>query len=584
MSVNKLFKQATTVVADHVATAKSDPKAYAAEIKKLVSAGIDLSSATRAVACALCWATDERETAKWMLTMASKSVMTLPEVVKMLKLLDAPRRARQAAKKVETVTRPAKKAKLTKAAAETAKDDFSQEFAEYHGATGALMKLLRRKWLRRFTSDELEYFALAMPSLALWREFADLVHPAPGDFTVEWFLPFVYGSEAPKESLVALVRNGELSSAADAEKALSKRPGLANCYSYLRQVLPAAELSAAGPALAGAMPLAEAIWWYEELIAKASFTEIKKLNHTIKQRLEAGEPLETREKTERTSYGKLMERLLYLRRKKVPFIDAFAQRAETERIASTPAALAKLKDRARVVVFGDASSSMQVAIDAAAIVASALGSALDADLSFFDSRAKRYTTPKTVSETLACADKVRANGTTAPAACLWEYYSRSEQVDLFVVVTDEEENSDHKGKWSRQRGAAGSFFFADLFEKYLTDVNPHANLFFVSFLKSTTSEGQMVTELTNRDLSEKVTQFRFDPNRPDLSKFTSLLANLTLILQDQLGFYSDDEVDDSTTPPSLPLDEDVISVATSAVTTSMTLTDDSFVFVPPTRK
>jgi len=62
-----------------------------------------------------------------------------------------------------------------------------------------------------------------------------------------------------------------------------------------------------------------------------------------------------------------------------------------------------------------------------------------------------------------------------------------------------------------------------LFEKYYKEVYP-AKLVFVSFLGQT-EEGQMVQEL--RELGIAPLQYKFDKNRPDLSKIDHLFGLLS---------------------------------------------------------
>jgi hypothetical protein len=59
--------------------------------------------------------------------------------------------------------------------------------------------------------------------------------------------------------------------------------------------------------------------------------------------------------------------------------------------------------------------------------------------------------PATPLAVLLVTGKARANNATAPAACLWPFLPNQVPVDLFVVVTDEEENTTCDGKWSREK-------------------------------------------------------------------------------------------------------------------------------------
>jgi len=54
--------------------------------------------------------------------------------------------------------------------------------------------------------------------------------------------------------------------------------------------------------------------------------------------------------------------------------------------------------------------------------------------------------------------------------------------------------------------------------KYREEVNPDTKVFFVSFFQDTTTYGQMVKDLDNRQMGDCYQQFRFEMTRPDLSK------------------------------------------------------------------
>jgi len=112
------------------------------------------------------------------------------------------------------------------------------------------------------------------------------------------------------------------------------------------------------------------------------------------------------------------------------------------------------------------------------------------------------------------AEKVVADGLTAPAAALWPYYVSKKPVKFFVMVTDEVENGKFNGQW----------YFPDLFLRYYQEVYP-AKIVFVSFLENPNIKGRMVTSLENMGL--EVLQFRLDGKRPDLTKMDTLLGLLS---------------------------------------------------------
>ena len=103
---------------------------------------------------------------------------------------------------------------------------------------------------------------------------------------------------------------------------------------------------------------------------------------------------------------------------------------------------------APIVVIGDASGSMEVAIRTSTIIAGLLTALTSAKLCFFNTE-NRYAPylPKNIGEVVQLAVDTRAGGGTTPAASLWPFYKEKEVVKTFIMVTDEEENGkkeDHK--------------------------------------------------------------------------------------------------------------------------------------------
>ena len=574
----KVFQNGSSTLTDHVKAAETTGD-YAETFLRLVKANVSVSAQNVACALAVLWSVGERRVVKYALLEAPKTVATLPIVVKMLRILDAPRKKRQLERKVAVVKKKKTRKALEQRMTEVNKDyaEWREDKKELKAATGALAKVLNKQWLRRFTADELEYYMIAMPSLELWRTFADVTHASPKDFVVPYFLHVVHGGSAPVESLVAAVKGTAVHNAADVEALLTKHPRLGTCFSYLRHAVPPQQLQQCAVALSATMPLMDAVWFFHELCPGPAMRETnayereQEVGAVLKRRLASDEPFTGAAKgadadPRRSSYGILMSRLLYLRRRQAAFVDELAVRAAVELEASAPPELADIKSRCRAAVFGDKSSSMQVAVDAAAICASALGQTLNAELSFFDSKATSRETPKTVAETIACADQVRASGTTAPAACLWPFYKKKKALDVIVVVTDEEENSDQFGNWLSQgyrtsTKETNSFFFAALFERYIAEVAPQATLFFVTFRDAALGDGPMVTDLRARGLGEKVHSFTFDPRNPDLSKFTTLLGLIAVVMAASPSSSSVEEDHDDDTASEVPTVSDYILVS-----------------------
>ena len=163
-------------------------------------------------------------------------------------------------------------------------------------------------------------------------------------------------------------------------------------------------------------------------------------------------------------------------------------------------------------MFGDASSSMQAAIEAATIFASMVSACLSGELSFFNGNVvpSPHDQPQTVRETLRVCHQIRACGCTSLASALWPYYQKAKVVDLFVMVTDEEENTRFQGH-----------MFADLLAKYRQDVNPQVQLIVVTVGNG---DGRFRTSLASQEIEYKTVTI--DGTRPDLTKFDGLVGRL----------------------------------------------------------
>lgn len=371
-----------------------------------------------------------------------------------------------------------------------------------------------RRWIGKIDRSALDFFLLARPKEP-WRELADMCHANPSNFQLDYFLPTVFGTGAPAGSMHAIA--DDCKTPQDIPRLLEEHESFAQCYSWIRtKFAPKSFPLATKKALASKIPLEEALWYYEELSGGPQRPErFDVIDSVLMERISSGELMG--DGRGKANFGKLMERLLMFKRKNAPFAPLLIPRAE-ELLREEGSNLARGK---RVVVLGDASSSMQVAIDSAAIIAASVTSCFDAELSFFNSKSfKPHLLPRNAEQTIEVASRVKAGGCTANAAALLPFYQAKEEVDLFVMVTDEAENT-----------KAGGMMFDEMFEAYVREVYPHAKVFFVSFIRPT-DPGHMVSKLQKRGLGERVTQFKFDSQRPDLSKLSSLLGMIAMELYD----------------------------------------------------
>lgn len=204
-------------------------------------------------------------------------------------------------------------------------------------------------------------------------------------------MSFVFGKEAPEDSIVNLCKT------VSPENLTSV---LAKChipYSWLRlNVKPIPEEAKA--IIAKYSPLDTVIWYHEEL-------RNEEVDKVISERLEKEFPT--------FGYGKLMERLLYFKSIDAPFFKKLIPPAE-KRLKEID-----LQLESPVVVIGDASYSMDVAIRVSTVIASILTALCGAELKFFTGESvDPPVVPRDIPQVLDVATGVKADGLTAPAAAL----------------------------------------------------------------------------------------------------------------------------------------------------------------------
>ena len=269
--------------------------------------------------------------------------------------------------------------------------------------------------------------------------------------------------------------------------------------------------------LAKLLPLEEVIWWFEEL-------QCDEVVATLTERLAAGENIASDKS--RTGYAKLMERLLIFQRKSPKLVELLLPVAERQLESVKDDFKAKTNGAsARVAIFGDASSSMQICINVGSIISSLLSAILNGEFMLFNSvMFMPPVQPRTVHDVLSIVNQIRASSTTSIAAPLYELYHEEKAVDLIVVVTDEEENEP----------SLDGHYFVPLFKIYREEIAPHCKLWLVSFLSDVRCKtGRLEADLNNEGLQECYQQFRMDSRRPDLTKFDSLLAKLAVDLSNK---------------------------------------------------
>ncbi|CAF1078048.1 unnamed protein product [Rotaria sp. Silwood1] len=499
----------------HIQAQMTNLPRYVAALFTLNENSVEIGQKAKACALAAAWCRHDHTLANNLLR--HRQLFTLTEVLKAVMMLDAGRQLRAYEKQIKRLELSKKKPKATTLGKmKNNIDNLNRLKASTGSVSGAVARHIQR-WTRTLTQQELEYFALHMPTES-WKKLADVVHFNPSkDFpALPWFLPFCFGTPAPEETMVARCRTLTNENVNDLIKEF-KIP-----YSHLKQFKDHLNDKSKTRIAAYEEKLDTILWYYEDL-------QCPDVDDVISERLENGEEISL-------PYGKLMERLLLLRKlRDTPSETAAVDNIQDQNsvqssknkcysyllsVAEGQLAKIKLPLASPVAVMGDASYSMDVAIRTATILASLLTAVCSAKLNFFHTKMFLPAfTPKNIEDVLTLALTTKAHGLTANAAGLVSYYDNKEIIKTFIMVTDEIENTDvHTADGTPTR-------FFNLFMKYRSEVYP-AKLVFISFLDNQHDQGQMYTEFLNANVPD-VIQFKFNGQRPDLTKIDNLLGLLS---------------------------------------------------------
>lgn len=495
------FVNASVTLDQHIQAQTTNLPRYLAMFFALQENGVEIGQKAKACALAAAWCRHDHQLANNLLL--HREMFTLTEVLKAVTMLDAARQVRVYEKQLKrlelsaTKPNPRKVGKLKNNI-----DNLNKLKASTGSASGAIARHIQR-WTRTLTQQELEYFALHMPTEP-WKKLADIVHFHPGDDfpALPWFLPFCFGTAAPADSMVARCRDLTNENVNELIKEFPIP------YSHLKQFKDQLTEKSKAKIAEYEEKLDTVLWYYEDLQCQA-------VDDILSERLRNGEQITL-------PYGKLMERLMLLRtinearqqaliirqftmrrgRQAAPSLDAGAKKssfyADLLLIAEAQLKTLKLPLGSPVAVLGDASSSMNVAIRTATILSSLLTAICSAKLSFFNTDVILPAfTPKTIEDVLTLALTTTASGSTANAAGLLPYYNEKEVIKTFIMVTDEEENT----PLELSDGSVVGFF--DLFMKYREDVYP-AKLVFISFLKQQHAQGQIYQQFKDANVPDVV--------------------------------------------------------------------------------
>ena len=231
---------------------------------------------------------------------------------------------------------------------------------------------------------------------------------------------------------------------------------------------------------------------------------------------------------------------MYFHGNKARFLNKLVNVAE-ERLKDVSVALQS------VLVAGDASDSMSVAIRTATIISSLVSNVIDRQAKvqpksttcnagtvtgslfrLFTYKPVPVLKPPTgVKDILNFASTIQANGMTAPAAALHQLLASRQKVDQLIFVTDEDENTPFPA-------TENPTFFVDALREYREKVNPNVQLIIVSFaVKGCHSSMGKMEESVRNALHMTPVVFTLNPRSPDLKKLDSLIG----LLASQGGWF-----------------------------------------------
>ena len=433
----------------------------------------------------------------------------LPVILKTCELLDSRRKHDQINKKTEKINDPKKLAKHKAVLANLLALNEGVEMR----LTSSKIKFLKENWINNLSKERLEFMALLFPTKH-WKWLIDLMHLKPSDFKLEWFTKYIFTSEYLPGSIV------DLSIQINQDNILAVLNKYNLPYTYLRVKHKELLTNEVKEFIAKYTELSDIIRYWKE------FNITQNVFMNFSQRVDNGESINM-------PYGELVKRIQMF--KEEDNINDATQMLIYKLLINAEHKLTdyKINIESPVVVLGDASPSMDIAIKTSSIIASMLVKLCNAKLHLFrDTDEAIENPPKTVNEVLNAMTIFKSGGSTAPAASLYPYYKKKEVVKTFILVTDEEENcgyvdDTHKNNaWSYSSDKEN--YFASLFKKYREEIYP-AKLVFVSFLRNN-KDGQMVKHLKELipDIEKDIIQFILNSQKPDLRKLDSLLNKLTM--------------------------------------------------------
>jgi hypothetical protein len=455
------FINANVTLDQHIEAQKTNLPRYLATLFTLNTLGVKILPKAKTNALAAAWCRRDHKLADNLLQY--HCLFTFREVFKAVAMLDAARQILLCQKRLTRIGLSKREPEETVLGyLKNRIDNLNKLKPSCGSVTGAVARHIQR-WTRTLSKQELEYFALHMPTDE-WRKLADVVHfNETRDFpALPWFLPFCFGKDAPTETIVSKCRH------LTNENVNTLIQDLIIPYAHLRPFKKYLNDVSKAQIASNEEKLDTILWYYEDLQCLA-------VDDIISERLRKGDQITL-------SYGKIMERLLFFHTKKPKLYSDLLSVAQSQlekiklSVESPVAVLGDASCSMKVAVLGDASRSMKVAFFTATILSSILTTIYSAKLTFFNEKSfSPDILPKTIEDVLLLASQKLVDKGSIHATALVPYYDAKEKIGTFFMVSDEEENGSvcigNEKKWK----------FFELFKKYREEVYP-AKLVFISFI------------------------------------------------------------------------------------------------------
>jgi len=188
---------------------------YKTTVLSLLDQNVELSPGTKSKILAAAWARHDIDFSDSLLHNAGmdkdsnnnsqkkkeESPFGLPEVLRALKLLDSRRELRALEKKLqrmehENTAKPPTVGKIKWKINHLKTDD-----VQFGSVSGSLAKFIG-KWVREIPPEKLQFYALSLPKEP-WRELANICHLKPSNFSLPWFLDFVFDKPVQEQTIVS---------------------------------------------------------------------------------------------------------------------------------------------------------------------------------------------------------------------------------------------------------------------------------------------------------------------------------------------------------------------------------------------